>query len=191
MYTDSSPPLSAESKLHPPYGHGQLTRGLVRLRGRFLVLVQHVQVRFHFRFWVGHVRSPVSANAAAGRPRRRWSVGCDCCSIQAGMALLACERDRGGQCVVVREVLLMPKRTSDGVRLPMRFNLGCDEPSLGRHVLSLGRLVLFVGRDELFVSESRIPVPREGGGVIEWTRLIFSFLDWRVSQSPNEWDHTG
>ena len=54
MYADS-PPLSAdhEPKLHPPYGHGQLTRGLVRLRGRFLALVQ---VRFHFRFRVGHVR---------------------------------------------------------------------------------------------------------------------------------------
>ena len=38
MYADS--PRSAEPMLHPPYGHGQLTRGLVRLRGRFLLLVQ-------------------------------------------------------------------------------------------------------------------------------------------------------
>ena len=90
VYADS-PPLSAEPKLHPPYGHKQLTQGLVRLRGRFLVLVQ---VRFHFRFRVGHVRSPVSVNAAAGRPRRAWVVvRCGCCSIRAGMAVLGCERE--------------------------------------------------------------------------------------------------
>ena len=45
----------------------------------------------------------------------------------------------------------MPKRTADGVRLPMRFKLGYD--ALCRDELFFGRDELFFGRDELFVSE--------------------------------------
>ena len=62
-----SPPLSAETKLHPLYG--QLTQGLVRLQGRSLVVAP---VRFHFWLRVGHVHLPVLVSAAAGRPRCGW-----------------------------------------------------------------------------------------------------------------------
>ena len=76
------------------------------------------------------MRSPVSA---AGRPRRGWSLAArDCCSIQAGMALLACERDREESASLSARFSSLPKRTADGVRLPMRFKLGRNELFLGR-----------------------------------------------------------
>ena len=62
VWSDSPPlALSAAPKLRPPYVYvyGELTRGLVRLRGRSLVGPR-----------AGHVHSPVLASAAAGRPRR-------------------------------------------------------------------------------------------------------------------------
>ena len=90
-----------------------------------------------------------------------------------------------GECVVVVcEVLLIPKLTADGVRLPMRFKSGRDD-------LFLGRDDLFLVRDELLFSErgfqflAKVAASSDGRG---W---FCRFLTGEGASLPMSWIVTG